>query len=122
VTLCQVGIAGPTPLRLSSPALPSWRSKLDFPGWTELHEWRECSVDGLPDVPHVPLALGGPVHPQAGVGWRPTYLRVWDRRVVRPAWAMHAIAALPEFAWKLSLAVWIIFNGFNRSDLVSASA
>lgn len=35
-------------------------------------------------------------------------------------WA--AIAALPVFAWEVSLAIWLIAKGFNRSSIVSESA
>jgi len=36
------------------------------------------------------------------------------------AWA--AIAAIPEFAWELTLAIWLIAKGFNPSATASESA
>jgi hypothetical protein len=33
-----------------------------------------------------------------------------------------AVAALPEFAWELSLAIWLIAKGFNPSAIASGSA
>jgi Domain of unknown function (DUF4386) len=36
--------------------------------------------------------------------------------------AVPAVAALPEFAWELSLAIWLIVKGFNSPGIASGSA
>lgn len=36
--------------------------------------------------------------------------------------AVPAVAALPEFAWELSLAIWLIVQGFNSPAIASGSA
>ncbi len=76
-------------------------------------------------VPDVQVPPGCPIHCRAGAYRRAPHLHFGSAVLfglygqVSP---LGAIAAIPVFAWEMSLAVWLIAKGFMQSPIISAIA